>query len=90
VRALARHVPGARVRGVAAGLHAVAELPGGVDEGAAVAAAARRGVAVYGMRGYRALAADAPAALVLGYAALSEPAIAAGIAELGRALADLA
>src|SRR5437762_13233428 len=46
VQALAKAVPAARVRGVAAGLHAVVGLPAGVEEDAVVAAADRRAIRV--------------------------------------------
>ena len=88
VRALAQHAPAVQVRGVAAGLHAVAQLPAGMDERAVVIAAAQYGVRVYGMAEYRALdgSQSHPPALVLGYAALSEAAIAAGAATLAQIL----
>ncbi len=88
VRALAQHAPAAQVRGVAAGLHAVAQLPAGMDERAVVIAAAQCGVRVSGMAEYRALDGSQchPPALVLGYAALSEAAIAAGVSTLAQIL----
>ncbi|MFD4321050.1 PLP-dependent aminotransferase family protein [Streptomyces sp. NPDC058548] len=49
---LAERVPAVRVTGIAAGLHAVLELPAGTEP-AALAAAARRGVAVEGLAPYR-------------------------------------
>jgi GntR family transcriptional regulator/MocR family aminotransferase len=82
--ALRRHIPAARVRGIAAGLHALVELPAGCDEQALVAEAARHGIGIYGVSAYHAPGATVQPALVLGYAALAEPAIEAGIAELGR------
>ncbi len=42
VEALAEHAPGVRVSGLAAGFHAVAHLPAGLDEREVVAAAAGR------------------------------------------------
>lgn len=88
VRALAEHLPTARVRGIAAGLHAVVELPRGADEAAVVEAAARRDIRVYPMGSYRLDGSSAAPALVLGYAALSEPAIRSGIGVLAQAVAD--
>ncbi|MET9375022.1 PLP-dependent aminotransferase family protein [Streptomyces sp. NPDC002992] len=52
VRVLSERVPEVRVTGIAAGLHAVVELPPGT-EGAALTAAERHGVAVEGLSGYR-------------------------------------
>lgn len=67
---LAERVPRVRVTGLAAGLHALVELPPGTER-AAVAAAARHGVAVEGLADYRhpeALGAALPDGLVVGYA----------------------
>jgi GntR family transcriptional regulator/MocR family aminotransferase len=52
IAALAARVPAARVTGIAAGLSAVVELPPGMTEEEAIAAAARRGVAVHGLSWY--------------------------------------
>jgi len=87
LRALATSIPTARVQGVAAGLHAVVRLPAGLEEAAVVAAAAERSIRVYALGSYYAAERSTPPALVLGYAALTEPAIAAGIADLGRIIA---
>lgn len=86
VAALARHLPTARVRGVAAGLHAVVELPGAIDEQTLIAEAASRGIGIYGLQGYYAHPPEGNPALVLGYAALPRPVIEAGIAELARCI----
>jgi GntR family transcriptional regulator/MocR family aminotransferase len=77
VRVLTERVPEVRVTGIAAGLHAVVELPPGT-EGAALTAAERHGVAVEGLSGYRHPDAvgrgvredgvDGPDGLVVGYA----------------------
>jgi GntR family transcriptional regulator/MocR family aminotransferase len=82
--ALAEHVPGAVPRGIAAGLHVYVELPPGSDEAAVVGAARARGVLVEGAAWHWADAASAPAALVLGYGSLGEPAIRRGLAVLGE------
>ena len=88
VAALGAHLPAARVHGVAAGLHLMIELPPDVDEAALVAAAARRSVAVYGVGVHRARGRASPPALVLGYGAMSERAIAAGVLRLAAARED--
>jgi GntR family transcriptional regulator/MocR family aminotransferase len=85
IDALARRAPGVRLTGLAAGFHAVAHLPAGADELAVVAAAAGRMVGLYGMGGFRSVAAAAPPQLVLGFGNTSERAIEPGIA----AVADL-
>ncbi len=85
IEALARHAPGVRLTGLAAGFHAVAHLPDGADERAIVSAAAERSVGLYGMSLYRASGAAAPPQLVLGFGNTGERAIESGI----RAVADL-
>jgi GntR family transcriptional regulator/MocR family aminotransferase len=82
---LARHAPGVRLTGLAAGFHAVAHLPAAADEQAVVAAARERRVGLYGMRQFRAARAAGPPQLVLGFGQVAERAIEPGIA----AVADL-
>lgn len=84
-----RELPGVRVRGIAAGLHAIAELPGDVAEQAVVDAARARGIALEGVGAYRVVTAPRPAMLALGYANVSEPAIARAIAALAEALGSV-
>jgi GntR family transcriptional regulator/MocR family aminotransferase len=67
VAALTRSVPRPRITGVAAGLQAVLRLAPGVREADIMAAAAGRGLALDGMRGYCAAGITHPEALVLGY-----------------------
>ena len=84
--AFARHVPGVRLTGLAAGFHAIAPLPPGADEIAVTAAARERRVGLHGIGGYRGhpgLA--APPALVMGFGNVRERAIEPAIA----AVADL-
>jgi GntR family transcriptional regulator / MocR family aminotransferase len=88
VAALARAAPDARVSGMAAGLHAVLFLPAGMREADVVAAAARRGLALDGMRGFRPHGAAHPEALVLGYATPPAHAFAAAVGRLCAALRD--
>jgi GntR family transcriptional regulator/MocR family aminotransferase len=88
--AVGEHLPGARVGGVAAGLHAVVELPAGTDEGALVAAARERKVAIEPVFPHRATAtADVQPAVLAGYAALPEAAITEGVRRIGGALEAL-
>ena len=82
---LARHAPGIRLTGLAAGFHAVAHLSAGADEQAVVAAARERRVGLYGMGKFRAIPAAGPPQLVLGFGQVGERAIEPGIA----AVADL-
>jgi GntR family transcriptional regulator/MocR family aminotransferase len=94
-----RHVPQARVTGVAAGLHALLELPAGVAEDDVVArAAARHDLALEGLQPYR--AASGPhvsgrpgpgphePALVIGYATPPEHAFTGAVARLMAVLTD--
>ncbi len=85
IDALARHAPGIRLTGLAAGFHAVAHLPAGADEQAVVAAARQRAVGLYGMDSYRATGAAAPPQLVIGFGHVSDRAIEPAFA----AVADL-
>jgi GntR family transcriptional regulator/MocR family aminotransferase len=82
LHALGEHLPQARVQGVAAGLHAVAQFDeGALDEAAVTREAWANGIELHGL-GLNRLR-PGPPGLVLGYAAMPEPAIAAAIARLG-------
>ncbi|MCW3024866.1 MAG: GntR family transcriptional regulator, partial [Solirubrobacterales bacterium] len=82
VHAVARHLPNARVTGLAAGLHAVVRLGRPVDGMALMQAAGRQSVGVYPL-GYAYMDVRAvDDGLVLGYANLAEPAIEEGIRRL--------
>jgi GntR family transcriptional regulator/MocR family aminotransferase len=85
IQALARHAPGIRLSGLAAGFHALAHLADTADEQAIVSAARVRLVGLHGVSGYRADGGAAPPQLVLGFGNVSEHAIEPGIA----AVADL-
>jgi len=89
VRAVGNHLPGARVTGLAAGLHAIVRLGREVDGAALLEAARRSSVGVYPL-GYAYMQArPVHDGLVLGYANLAEPAIEEGIRRLGLALEEL-
>jgi GntR family transcriptional regulator/MocR family aminotransferase len=88
IGALAERLPDLEPTGVAAGLHLLAHLPGDLDEQSVVDAAARRGVAVYGLAPY-CLAGRGRAALLFGYGTLSERAIVEGVEALADAIADV-
>lgn len=87
VAALARHLPSARIHGVAAGLHLMVELDGAHDEGAIVEAALQRSIRVDGAAAYRAEPRGAVPAFVMGYGGLLEAAIADGVKGLASVLA---
>jgi GntR family transcriptional regulator / MocR family aminotransferase len=88
VAALTRAVPEARVTGMAAGLHAVLFLPAGMSEADVVASAARRGLALDGMAGFRPPGVAHPEALVLGYATPPAHAFTTAVGRLCAALRD--
>lgn len=82
-------LPGAKVTGVAAGLHAIVRLPRAVDGLALATSARERSVGVYPL-GYAYAEVQATNdGLVLGYANLSEGAIFEGVRRLAAALAEV-
>ena len=89
MEALARDLPDARVTGVAAGLHALVELPAGIKEADAVARARARGIGLVSLAELRAGDARAAPALLLSYAASSEAEIQRGVRELAHAIGDV-
>ncbi|HVT70263.1 MAG TPA: aminotransferase class I/II-fold pyridoxal phosphate-dependent enzyme [Trebonia sp.] len=90
VAALARDAPGVRLTGIAAGLHAVAELPAGQAEEDVVARAAARGLALHGLGRYALREHTHGAALVVGYAAPPDHGYSTALTRLTAALRDLA
>ncbi|GFM96697.1 hypothetical protein Sfulv_15080 [Streptomyces fulvorobeus] len=87
VAALAERAPHVRVSGIAAGLHAVLELPPGTEH-SVVRAAAWQGLAVEGLSGYLhpAVAEGGRDGLVVGYATPAEHAYPPALDALCRAL----
>ena len=79
VEALRKHAPGIELQGLAAGFHAVAQLPPGADEQALIAAARRRSVGLYGVNSYRMTSQTRTPQLVLGFGNLTTDAIYEGI-----------
>lgn len=86
VGALADELPEASVRGIAAGLHATAQLPDDYDERAIVDEARRRRIDVTTMRDFWIEPGAGPPTLLLGYGQIPEPAIRAGVRELAKAV----
>jgi len=82
--ALTEHLPGARVHGIAAGLHLMVTLPDVVDDVALAERARRAGVAVHPLSWHRQL--PGPAGLVLGYAASTPDRLREAVRRLGAAL----
>lgn len=85
VRALEHELPGAEIRGIAAGLHVVVVLPAGTDERRVLAQARKRGISLYGLGEHRTGPRGAPA-LLLGYAVSKEPAIKTAVQALAKAV----
>ena len=89
VETLGRRAPAVHVRGIAAGLHAVLELPPrSRSEDELVEAAARRGLALMSLASCRRAVRPAPPALVVGYATPPEHAYEAALAALARLLSE--
>jgi GntR family transcriptional regulator / MocR family aminotransferase len=81
--------PSVRVTGGAAGLHLTAWLPAQVTEAEVTAQALRRGVAVDPLHEACAVSRDLGPALVLGYGAISAPAIPTAISLLAESLNEI-
>ena len=88
--ALHRQAPPVRLTGIAAGLHALAELPGHDGEAGVIARAARHGVAVEGLASYTAPGHERGPALVVGYGRPAEHAFTTAVSRLCAALAAAA
>jgi GntR family transcriptional regulator/MocR family aminotransferase len=89
VAALAASLPGATLSGIPGGVYALALLPGDVSEPAVLRAAAAAGVWAEGLASHRVTGADAdPTGILLGYANLSEPALARAVGLVGEAIAQ--
>ena len=86
VGALGRLAPQVRLTGLAAGFHAVAHLPAGLDEEEVVTAAAARGVGLAAMRAHRFVLGDHPPQLVLGFGDLTPERIHRGISLIANLL----
>jgi GntR family transcriptional regulator / MocR family aminotransferase len=87
VAALAERAPGVRVLGIAAGLHAVLELPtGGPSEAELRAAARRRSLAITGLGSFWHDPAGRPPALQAGYATPADHAFDGSVSELAALL----
>ena len=88
VAALRRHAPRVRISGIAAGLHALVELPDGLPEEAVVERAAQRGLSVQGLGEYAHGPHTHRPALVVGYAKPPEHAFTGAVARLAAVLRD--
>ena len=89
IAAVANSLPQARISGISAGLHALVRLPRTFDAQRLLVQAAKRSVGVYPLTLHLIDPPRETDALVLGYANLSEPAIAEGVRRLAEALDEL-
>jgi GntR family transcriptional regulator / MocR family aminotransferase len=89
IAAVARELPDACVSGISAGLHALVRLPRTVELSRLLAATAERSLGIYPLNFHQIEPAAEVGSLVMGYANLSEPAIAEGVRRLAEALDDL-
>jgi GntR family transcriptional regulator/MocR family aminotransferase len=90
VAALARHLPGCRIRGADGGLHLLLDLPAGTDAAAVVAEALRRDLQVYNLDEMRFQPdPDAPAILV-GYSNLTDAVVDEAVAVLAGVVRQVA
>ncbi|MFE9122688.1 PLP-dependent aminotransferase family protein [Streptomyces sp. NPDC007172] len=87
IRAVVEHLPGAVVRGAAAGLHLTVTYEADVPDTELAAAALARGVKCHPLSWHRQL--PGPPGLVLGYAATPVRALTEGVAILGQAWREL-
>ena len=88
LNAMRRHAPWVRISGIAAGLHALLELPGALHEADVVARAAEHGLSLQGLGDYAQGAHTHSPALVLGYAKPPEHAFTGALARLSAVLRD--
>ncbi|HEX9031210.1 MAG TPA: PLP-dependent aminotransferase family protein [Streptosporangiaceae bacterium] len=88
ISALRREAPEVRLTGIAAGLHALAELPPRETEAGVIARAASHAVAIEGLGGYTAAGYERGPALVVGYARPAEHAFTTAVSRLCAALAE--
>jgi len=86
IAAVARELPGGRVSGVSAGLHALVHLPRGVELQGLLEEAAAQSLGIYPLNLHQIEPLVEARALVMGYANLSEPAIEEGVRRLARVL----
>jgi GntR family transcriptional regulator/MocR family aminotransferase len=79
VDAFAQDAPEVQLQGLAAGIHAVARLPDGLEEQDVAASAGERSIGLYTMSRWRAGGQTRPPQLVVGFGHLSEASIKRGI-----------
>ena len=85
---LRRRAPQAQVSGIAAGLHALVDLPPGCSEADVIARAGERGLGITGLASFDHGSTHHRQALVVGYAKPPEHAFTAAVARLTAVLAE--
>jgi GntR family transcriptional regulator/MocR family aminotransferase len=90
VEALGDALPGATIRGIAAGLHATVELPGDYDERAILERAHVRRIDLTTMGDFWIEPGGGPTTLLVGYGQLPEPAVRAAVSELAEVVREAA
>jgi GntR family transcriptional regulator / MocR family aminotransferase len=85
IASLAKHLPGLKVDGVAAGLHLLVRLPPGVDDRGIAQEARSAGINVPALSNFRIKPANS-GGLVIGYGRLQELAIEPAVQELARVM----
>lgn len=85
LRAVAKHLPGLPIAGVAAGIHILLRLPAGSDDSAVAAAAEEQGVRVAPLSRYS-ISRSAGPGLVIGYGRVTELALDGALEMLARAI----
>jgi GntR family transcriptional regulator/MocR family aminotransferase len=88
VQALGERLPGARLLGVAAGLHLLVHLDGAVDHAAVVRGSATRGMRVANLDTYRCQDDAIGPGLVLGYGNLADGQVEEAVAVLATTVAE--
>jgi GntR family transcriptional regulator/MocR family aminotransferase len=86
VAALERSLPACAVRGIAAGVHVLLELPQGLDDARVASLAASAGIYVEPITRYRIRPPTGNPALVVGYGRLSEDAVEMAVAALSHVI----
>jgi GntR family transcriptional regulator / MocR family aminotransferase len=86
VDAIGQHLPLLELTGLAAGFHALAQLPEEANEAKIVDAAAQRSVGLHGLGRYRAPHSEGPPGIVFGFGDVRRDAISRGIATIADLL----
>jgi GntR family transcriptional regulator / MocR family aminotransferase len=89
VESLGRHIPGARIQGVAAGLHLLAWLPTATDERRTASEARAASVCVHELHRHCTTVADRGPAFIIGFAFATENEIRTGVRLLAESMESI-